>query len=124
MIRSSLKPPSAIHVATGPKIRVPRGVLSSRMITAAFSSNLIYEPSRRAPDLVRTITALQRHLFNPHHQGSLFYRCHNNITGVRKFTFRTTKNFDSQDFACATVVCDFQTSFSLESFQFSPFRFD
>ena len=45
--------------ATGPKIRVPRGLLSSRMITHAFSSNLMYEPSlRRAPDLVRTITAL------------------------------------------------------------------
>ena len=59
-----MKPPSRNSRATGPKIRVPRGVLSSRMITAAFSSNLMYEPSvRRAPDLVRTITALQRHLF-------------------------------------------------------------
>ena len=54
-----MKPPSRNSRATGPKIRVPRGVLSSRMITAAFSSNLMYEPSaRRAPDLVRTITAL------------------------------------------------------------------
>ena len=53
-----MKPPSRNSRATGPKIRVPRGVLSSRMITAAFSSNLMYEPSlRRAPDLVRTITA-------------------------------------------------------------------
>src|SRR5690625_6458921 len=45
--------------ATGPNIRVPLGLLSSRINTAAFSSNLIYEPSvRRAPVLVRTITAL------------------------------------------------------------------
>ncbi|BAH80613.1 truncated 50S ribosomal protein L14 [Streptococcus dysgalactiae subsp. equisimilis GGS_124] len=33
--------------------------MSSRMITAALSSNLMYEPSgRRAPVFVRTITAL------------------------------------------------------------------
>src|SRR5690625_6711090 len=45
--------------ATGPKIRVPLGLLSSRIITAAFSSNRIYDPSlRRAPVFVRTITAL------------------------------------------------------------------
>ena len=54
-----MKLPSRNSRATGPKIRVPRGPLSSRMITHAFSSNLIYEPSlRRTPDLVRTITAL------------------------------------------------------------------
>src|SRR5690625_657559 len=45
--------------ATGPKIRVPLGLLSSRMITAAFSSNRIYEPSfLLTPLLERTITAL------------------------------------------------------------------
>ena len=32
-------------LATGPKIRVPFGVLSSLIITAAFSSNLTYDPS-------------------------------------------------------------------------------
>ena len=38
--------------ATGPKIRVPLGLLSSRIITAAFSSKRIYDPSlRRAPIL-------------------------------------------------------------------------
>src|SRR5690625_4603404 len=47
--------------ATGPKIRVPLGLLSTRIKTAAFSSNLIYEPSvRRAPVLVRTITEIGR----------------------------------------------------------------
>ena len=40
-----MKLPSRNSRATGPKIRVPRGPLSSRMITHAFSSNLIYEPS-------------------------------------------------------------------------------
>ena len=48
-----MKLPSRNSRATGPKIRVPRGPLSSRMITHAFSSNLMYEPSlRRTPDLV------------------------------------------------------------------------
>ena len=32
---------SRSSLATGPKIRVPLGVLSSRIITAAFSSNLM-----------------------------------------------------------------------------------
>ena len=32
---------SRSSLATGPKIRVPLGVLSSLMITAAFSSNLL-----------------------------------------------------------------------------------
>src|SRR5690606_7657903 len=44
---------------TGPKIRVPRGSPSFLRITAAFSSNLIYEPSaRRVCFAVRTMTAL------------------------------------------------------------------
>src|SRR5690606_41054859 len=43
---------------TGPKIRVPRGSPLSLMITAAFSSNRMYEPSgRRRPSAVRTMTA-------------------------------------------------------------------
>src|SRR5699024_9287490 len=36
---------SLSFLATGPKIRVPLGVLSSLISTAAFSSNLIYDPS-------------------------------------------------------------------------------
>src|SRR5665647_2311980 len=44
---------------TGPKMRVPRGSLSTLRSTAAFSSNLMYEPSGRRRDLVvRTTTAL------------------------------------------------------------------
>src|SRR5829696_4526409 len=44
---------------TGPKIRVPRGSPSGLKITAAFSSNLMYEPSaRRRSFAVRTTTAL------------------------------------------------------------------
>src|SRR5690606_25643429 len=44
---------------TGPKIRVPRGSPSDFRITAAFSSNLMYEPSGRRRSLrVRTTTAL------------------------------------------------------------------
>src|SRR5689334_21274157 len=44
---------------TGPKMRVPRGSPSCRRITAAFSSNLMYEPSARRFSLaVRTTTAL------------------------------------------------------------------
>src|SRR5699024_1589152 len=44
---------------TGPKMRVPRGSLSFLMMTAAFSSNLMYEPSGRRRSLaVRTMTAL------------------------------------------------------------------
>ena len=46
-------------LATGPKIRVPLGFLSSLMITAAFSSNLIYDPSGLPTlDTVLTTTAL------------------------------------------------------------------
>ena len=46
-------------LATGPKIRVPLGFLSSLITTAAFSSNLIYDPSlRRVSFTVRTTTAL------------------------------------------------------------------
>ena len=45
-------------LATGPKIRVPFGVPSSLIITAAFSSNFIYEPSALLnPLLDLTITA-------------------------------------------------------------------
>src|SRR5690606_1969972 len=44
---------------TGPKIRVPRGSPSFFRMTAAFSSNLMYEPSGRRTDLrARTTTAL------------------------------------------------------------------
>jgi len=43
---------------TGPKMRVPLGNLSSPIITAALSSNLIVDPSlRRIVFLVRTTTA-------------------------------------------------------------------
>src|SRR3954449_405680 len=44
---------------TGPKMRVPRGSPLSRMITAAFSSKRMWEPSGRRRSLtVRTMTAL------------------------------------------------------------------
>src|SRR5690606_17252940 len=44
---------------TGPKMRVPRGSPSFFRMTAAFSSNLMYEPSGRRVDFtVRTMTAL------------------------------------------------------------------
>src|SRR5690606_34104740 len=44
---------------TGPKMRVPRGSPPSRRITAAFSSNRMYEPSGRRRSLAtRTTTAL------------------------------------------------------------------
>src|SRR5699024_12216206 len=44
---------------TGPKIRVPRGSSSFLRMTAAFSSNLMWEPSGRRRSLaVRTMTAL------------------------------------------------------------------
>ena len=80
-----MNPPSRNSRATGPKIRVPRGVLSSRMITAAFSSNLMYEPSlRRAPDFVRTITAFTTSPFLTAPPGvALFYRCNDYITDAR-----------------------------------------
>jgi hypothetical protein len=54
-----MKPFSRNSLATGPKIRVPRGPrLSASRMTAAFSSNLIYEPSDRLISLaVRTTTA-------------------------------------------------------------------
>ena len=49
---------SRSSLATGPKIRVPFGFLSSLMMTAAFSSKRIYVPSlRRTPLAVRTTTA-------------------------------------------------------------------
>src|SRR5439155_11239824 len=45
--------------ATGPKIRVPRGLRCSLMSTTALSSNLMYDPSwRRFSLAVRTTTAL------------------------------------------------------------------
>src|SRR5215469_13384099 len=44
--------------ATGPKIRVPRGLLPAAMITAAFSSKRMCEPSGRAYSFAtRTTTA-------------------------------------------------------------------
>src|SRR5918994_1353408 len=44
--------------ATGPKMRVPRGLLAASMITAAFSSNAIEVPSSRPYGFfVRTTTA-------------------------------------------------------------------
>ena len=50
---------SRSSLATGPKIRVPLGVKSSLMITAAFSSKRMYDPSlRRVLFTVRTTTAL------------------------------------------------------------------
>src|SRR3954447_2715943 len=45
--------------ATGPKMRVPRGLLAASMITAAFSSKAMYVPSSRLKDFfVRTTTAV------------------------------------------------------------------
>ena len=81
-------PPSRNSRATGPKIRVPRGVLSSRMITAALSSNLMYEPSgRRAPVFVRTITALTTSPFLTAPPGvACFYSCNDNVADVSEFT--------------------------------------
>ena len=44
--------------ATGPKMRVPRGLRCASMITAAFSSNAISVPSSRPNGFfVRTTTA-------------------------------------------------------------------
>ena len=44
--------------ATGPKMRVPRGLLAASMITAAFSSKAIEVPSSRPYGFfVRTTTA-------------------------------------------------------------------
>jgi len=50
---------SRSSLATGPKIRVPRGFLASGVSkTTALSSNLMYEPSERLRSLaVRTTTA-------------------------------------------------------------------
>src|SRR5919112_6852855 len=54
-----MNPPSPSSPATGPKMRVPRGLLAASMITAAFSSNEMYVPSSRPNSfLVRTTTAL------------------------------------------------------------------
>src|SRR5436305_15182561 len=45
--------------ATGPKMRVPRGLFAASMITAAFSSKAMYVPSARLKDFfVRTTTAV------------------------------------------------------------------
>ena len=45
--------------ATGPKMRVPRGLFCASMITAAFSSKAMYVPSSRPNSFfVRTTTAL------------------------------------------------------------------
>jgi hypothetical protein len=45
--------------ATGPKMRVPRGLFAASMITAAFSSKAMYVPSSRPNSFfVRTTTAL------------------------------------------------------------------
>src|SRR5215216_6263917 len=54
-----MNPPSRSSRATGPKMRVPRGLFWASMITAAFSSNAMYVPSSRPNSLrVRTTTAL------------------------------------------------------------------
>src|ERR671915_432504 len=54
-----MNPPSRSSRATGPKMRVPRGLLPASMITAAFSSNAMYVPSPRPNSFfVRTTTAL------------------------------------------------------------------
>src|SRR3954463_14496594 len=54
-----MKPPSRSARATGPKMRVPRGLFWVSMITAAFSSNAMYVPSSRPNSFfVRTTTAL------------------------------------------------------------------
>src|SRR4051812_44190709 len=54
-----MNPPSRSSRATGPKMRVPRGLLAASMITAAFSSKAMYVPSSRPNSFfVRTTTAL------------------------------------------------------------------
>src|SRR5919198_2902132 len=53
-----MKPPSRSSRATGPKMRVPRGLFWASMMTAAFSSNAMYVPSSRPNSFfVRTTTA-------------------------------------------------------------------
>src|SRR5215216_8136814 len=54
-----MNPPSRSSRATGPKMRVLRGLFCASMITSAFSSNAMYVPSSRPnPFFVRTTTAL------------------------------------------------------------------
>src|SRR5215203_4176846 len=54
-----MNPPSRSSRATGPKMRVPRGLFWASMITAAFSSKAMYVPSSRPNSFfVRTTTAL------------------------------------------------------------------
>src|SRR3954453_9541818 len=54
-----MNPPSRSSRATGPKMRVPRGLFCASMITAAFSSKAMYVPSSRPKDFfVRTTTAV------------------------------------------------------------------
>src|SRR5689334_11558423 len=54
-----MNPPSRSSRATGPKMRVPRGLFCASMITAAFSSKAMYVPSSRPNSFfVRTTTAL------------------------------------------------------------------
>src|SRR3954452_17727722 len=53
-----MNPPSRSSRATGPKMRVPRGLFWASMITAAFSSKAMYVPSSRPNSFfVRTTTA-------------------------------------------------------------------
>ena len=59
--------------ATGPKIRVPRGFFCSLMMTAAFSSKRMYEPSGR---LVR---------FCPHDHGLYDVALFDDAAGRRLF---------------------------------------
>ncbi len=68
------------------KIRVPRGVLSSRMITAAFSSNLMCRPSlRRAPEFSANDSNYNVTFLSRTTRSSLFYWCNDYITDARGY---------------------------------------
>ncbi len=59
LIKSSCSCCHVIHVHAGPRLHVFHGALVITNDYTSFRPGLVYEPSlRRAPDLVRTITAL------------------------------------------------------------------
>ena len=96
---------------TGPKMRVPRGSPPSLMITAAFSSKRMYEPSGPAPllggpddDGLDDVALL--------HTGArdgVLDRGHDDVADARVAPTRATEHPDAQDLPGTRVVGDAQS---------------
>src|SRR5437773_12285137 len=101
--------------ATGPKIRVPRGLLAVASRTAAFSSKRIKEPSGRLYSLLtRTTTAFTTSPFLTWPPGCALDRGGDDVPHVGVLAVVAAGHADDQELLRPRVVRDLEPGFLLD----------